>query len=201
MHGRALAVHGIIRGVLMELSLQIDANFDVKETYASLKTRAIRTALALRKRGIKQGDIVMICSNNNLNNIVPFIAALYLGAKVASIDPSLSPLDCQHCIKIVPPSVAFVQDESVYMVEKSLKETGNGAEIIVLGQSFEHATLESFLQPMEEETTFRPVDVDVDVDVDVKDTAIIYFSSGTTAMPKGICCTHEGLYLKQKTVL
>jgi len=60
--------------------LQIDAQTDTIVTYAELQNKIVRCALWLQQQGIKDGDVVSLCSNNHLDSIVPWLATTYLNA-------------------------------------------------------------------------------------------------------------------------
>lgn len=67
------------------------------------------------------------------------------------------------------------------------------AEVIVFAEGRKDnqqiTYFEEFLQKSDEESSFEPVIIE-----DVSETAIIFFSSGTTGLPKGICCSHQSIY-------
>lgn len=142
----------------------------------------------MRSRGIKPKDIVTICSHNHLDTVVPLYATFFLGAIPASLDPTLSLRDLIILTKQVKPSIFFVSEEAVKVVENALKEIGYEAEIVVFGESDRYTKFSVFLEAKEGEEEFTP-----EREVDDMDTAIIFFSSGTTGLPKGICLTHYGL--------
>jgi len=58
----------------------VDTKTDKSVTYAELQDKAVRCALWLQEQGIKDGDVVSLCSNNHLDSIVPCIAAAYINA-------------------------------------------------------------------------------------------------------------------------
>lgn len=66
----------------------------------------------------------MLCTNNHKNTCVPFIAGLFLGLQIASLDPSLSLLDTKHLVNEVKPRIVFVIPEAVELIEESLTEAG-----------------------------------------------------------------------------
>lgn len=150
----------------------------------------------MRNLGLKSDDVVLCCLKNNLNCIIPILSALYLGAKVASLDSSQSVRDCAHCISIVKPKYVFVEEESVQLIENSLLDANLTSTVIVVGESIKYKTLAKLLEPTLEENSFRPMTIK-----DCHETAFIYFSSGTTGLPKGICVTHFGLLNSRKTIL
>lgn len=142
----------------------------------------------MRSRGIKPKDIVTICSHNHLDTVVPLYAAFFLGAIPASLYPTLSLRDTVVLIRQVKPRILFVSEEAVTLIEDALKEIGHEAEVVVFGESDRHAKFSVFLEEKEGEEDFTP-----EKEIDDMDTAIIFFSSGTTGLPKGICLTHYGL--------
>lgn len=142
----------------------------------------------MRSRGLKPKDIISICSHNHLDTVVPLYAAFFLGVIPASLDPSLSLNDAAFLIKQVEPKMVFASEEAVTLVEGALKRANLEADIVVFGETTQHSRFSEFLENKPEEFQFRPKE-----DVDDKDTAVIYFSSGTTGMPKGICLSHYGL--------
>lgn len=44
----------------------------------------------MRSRGITSDDVISICSESNMDCFVAFLAAIFIGAKVAPLDPLLS---------------------------------------------------------------------------------------------------------------
>ncbi|KAJ8942059.1 hypothetical protein NQ314_010167 [Rhamnusium bicolor] len=166
----------------------IDSTTGKKESFASVKERSTRAAIHMSKLGINPEDVILFCSRNTLNSIIPVLASLYLGAKVASTDPTLSVRDCAHCISLVTPTFIFVEQDSVNLIEDSLLEAKFKANIIVIGESMIYKKFSDLQSASSEEEKFRPI-----LNVDCHDTAFIYFSSGTTGLPKGICLTHFGL--------
>lgn len=68
---------------------------------------------------------------------------------------------------------------------------GIDTELVVfdhLGSSGDHTKFSEFLRPSEEEEDFVP-----EPPASLKDTAVIFFSSGTTGFPKGILISHYAI--------
>jgi 4-coumarate--CoA ligase len=174
---------------------QVDANINKSETYSSVKLRSVRLAIALQHRGLTSKDVVLSCSKNTLDNAIPIIASLYLGAKVISLDPSLGTKNSKYLVGLVSPRIIFVEEVSVDMIESSLDESNVNPEIIVLGNSDKYAKFSDLTNPKEGEDKFRPVKVDI------HDTAVMLYSSGTTGLPKAICHSHhsflQSVYLRK----
>ncbi|KAG5877740.1 hypothetical protein JTB14_005975 [Gonioctena quinquepunctata] len=157
-------------------------------TYGELLKRCVKTALRLKERGLSKDDVIMLCSDNHGNSCVPFIAGIFLGIPVSSLDPHLSVLDTIHLLKQVTPSILFVVPSALELVESSLKAAEIDIEIVVFGESEKHTEFSEFLEHHKDEETFSPEPV-----LSLHETAVIFFSSGTTGLPKGIMISYYGL--------
>ncbi|CAH1285914.1 unnamed protein product, partial [Diabrotica balteata] len=167
---------------------QYIADTDEEQTYGELLLRCVRTACHLSTRNLTKDDVIVLCSNNHKESIVPFIASLFLNVPVASMDPTLSLMESVYLVKDVKPKIIFVVPEGLELMETSVKQAGLDTEIVVYGSSDTNTEFSSFLEPHENEEKFAPTEVD-----SLKDTAVIMFSSGTTGLPKGIILNHLGL--------
>lgn len=153
--------------------------------------RSIRLAQHLQEKGITSKDIITLCSYNSFESCLPYIAAQFLGIRFSALDPSMSIDDCAHLLKIVQPRLIFSDNASLDLMAKSLQKAGMKSEIVLFGETSEYTPLSKFLAPTETEDSFEAIPVK-----NINDTAIIFFSSGTTGLPKGICATHYGLLSK-----
>ncbi|CAH1168688.1 unnamed protein product [Phyllotreta striolata] len=156
-------------------------------TYSEVLTLSVRTALALKQRGIGRNDIISTCTYNQKYNCLPVIASLYLGAINANFDPILSHLDTVHLLRQMAPKILFVVEEALEFMERCLKESGIETVLVVFGESDKYQRFSEFITPHPDEMAFRPATIDHE------ETALILFSSGTTGLPKGICLSHRSL--------
>ncbi|XP_017775788.1 PREDICTED: luciferin 4-monooxygenase-like [Nicrophorus vespilloides] len=175
---------------------QIDIDTGEREMYSEILEKSIKTAQKLMEVGLKPNDIVSFCSENNLDVIVPYIATLFVGGIIGCLDPSLSQEDCEHLLNDVRPKFVFISESSEQKITAALENTGNGARIVVFGRSVGNLqSFESFWKSASDVQGFEPCAKNE------KDTAIIFFSSGTTGLPKGICANHSALIHQSNTYL
>lgn len=59
-------------------------------TFAQLKSRSIRYAECLQAEGVRQGDVVGLCSENRIDFPCVLFGAMYLGATVAPLNLTYS---------------------------------------------------------------------------------------------------------------
>ena len=57
-------------------------------TFSEILSRSISVALGLTSRGIKMGNVISICSENSIDFILPVLAACYVGAVCAPLNPT-----------------------------------------------------------------------------------------------------------------
>ncbi|RZB38699.1 4-coumarate--CoA ligase 1-like, partial [Asbolus verrucosus] len=158
-----------------------------EDTYGSLLLRSIRTSLKMKSEGITGDDVVCLCTYNHFNSCVPFISCLFLGIKVASLDPTLSVADTSYLLQQVKPAMIFLVPEATNLIETSVELAKINTKLIIFGNSKQHQQFSEYLKPHEDEDNFTPTAAAV------HDTAVIFFSSGTTGLPKGICQSHYAL--------
>lgn len=60
--------------------MQIEANTDRQYTFAEIHALVRRLASALRRRGVKRGHVVCICSTNCVDYVIVILAVTSLGA-------------------------------------------------------------------------------------------------------------------------
>ncbi|XP_050517147.1 uncharacterized protein LOC126891863 [Diabrotica virgifera virgifera] len=164
---------------------QILASTGERDTFESLLQRCIRCAIALQKKGIKKGDIVTGCSDNHLDACVPIIASFFIGAIPCSLDPTLSNIELEKLISAVRPKIIFTVRDSLKEIKYFAKKLELKSEIVVFGETSEFTPFSDFVEPQELENDFKPIIIK-----DHMETAVIYFSSGTSGFPKGICLNH-----------
>lgn len=152
----------------------VDGN--VRLTYSALARRVQCLAGAFVVRGLKPGDRVALFGRNSFRSLEIHLACAQAGL-------ILVPLN----IRLAPPEIAFIlQETGARLLLRSLPLDVAGPE--TLSWEDEDAISEgAYERELAEAQPASPCSVDVD------SIAQIFYTSGTTGRPKGVCLTHRNL--------
>ncbi len=159
---------------------------DRSRTYAEMQDRVNRLANAMQGLGIQQGDKIAVMAMNSME----FVEVYYAGAKLGVV--------------FVPLNYRAKQEEIIYMC--------NNSEAVALFVGARYLDLANYIKP-ELETVKHLVAIDekldhmipladliaqnepeeIFTDIQDLDPTIVIYTSGTTALPKGVVLTYLGM--------
>ncbi|WP_422204683.1 AMP-binding protein, partial [Mycobacterium sp.] len=156
-------------------------------TWAGLRNRVAALAGALGRRGVGQGDRVMVLMLNRTEFVESVLAANMIGAIAVPVN-----------FRLTPPEIAFLVDDCearVMITEPVLAAVAAGVRgvtsvletIVVAGDSADDGLLAY------EDLLNEPGEPASPADVPNDSPALIMYTSGTTGRPKGAVLTHTNL--------
>ncbi|XP_018051977.1 PREDICTED: uncharacterized protein LOC108689634 [Atta colombica] len=170
---------------------QVDALSGEQDTYADMSERSIKCALWLQKQGVKPGDIIGLCCDNDMNAIIIMLGTMYIGAISNPWDNDLSSMTARYFLSLTSPKIIFAMPSLVPILEEAMKELQMNMKIVVSHKLNGYTSVEDILNghDMNEIIEFKCAKISSPDDV-----ALISLSSGTTGMPKGTEISHSSLY-------
>jgi fatty-acyl-CoA synthase len=163
-------------------------------TYSQLAERVGRLAGALRTIGVKPGDRVAFLSLNCHRLLEAYFGVLEAGAVLLPLNIRLSADELAYILNNAGATTLFVEQEFSELVE-SFRPKLSTVETFALLSGISDA---SWLKPQNYEdllaaaVAYRPDIMDFDEDA----VAEIFYTSGTSADPKGVMLTHRNIYLQ-----
>jgi len=171
---------------------------DNRVTYAQFADRVARLAGALRGMGVKPGDRVAFLSLNCHRLLEAYYGAPEAGAVFLPLNVRLSPHELAFILRDSGAKALFLQKDFLPVVE-SFRESVPGIENFVL---LDGPPQGKWLSPQNyEELLAAAVPYRSDVmQVDENSLAELFYTSGTSADPKGVMLTHRNVYLHALSV-
>jgi amino acid adenylation domain-containing protein len=142
-------------------------------SYGELNTRANRLARYLYARGLGPEDRVVVCVEPSFDIVVALLALLKLGSVYVPLDPSYPEARIEAILQDTQPRFVLTQAA----IHERLAFAGT--QVLELDQ----AEAELRGQPSRDLGSFSAAE----------QTAYIYYTSGTTGVPKGVVATHANL--------
>ncbi|MEM7568410.1 MAG: AMP-binding protein [Pseudomonadota bacterium] len=150
---------------------------DIHLTYAGLASRAARLAGALRTAfGLQEGDRVAIITPNCVQYLELLGGIWHAGLIAVPVNAKLHPKEYAHILRDVDAPLCFT---SRGLSADIRAVAPDGCALRVIGD----AAYEDLFSGPEAPLTARTLD----------DIAWIFYTSGTTGLPKGACLTHQNL--------
>jgi acyl-CoA synthetase (AMP-forming)/AMP-acid ligase II len=156
-------------------------------SYADFNSRVNRLAGALTGLGLVKGDRLVTLSNNCLELMQLYLAALKLGVIVCPLDTRGTREDHAALVELVDPrGLAFHPDQAGRAEELTDRLERDAPR-------FELDEKSAFGGRATGELVAAGADQEPDVPVAEGDDAFILFTGGTTGTPKGVVLTHRNL--------
>jgi long-chain acyl-CoA synthetase len=132
---------------------------------------------ALRTRGIRRGDHVVLAMNNCAEWLVCIFAVLGTGAVCVPVNPGLRPPEmcniaahCKPTLAILDAELAGHFAEATVRFDRILRGSGGDNDLHAI---LRHAISDSYIAETKDQ-----------------DPALIFYTSGTTGLPKGVLLSH-----------
>lgn len=153
-------------------------------TYTQAHVQAASVAAWLWERGIRPGDRIAIAMRNFPEWMVIYWACTSIGVAVAGLNAWWTAEEMDHALNDAQPRVLFVDDERL----ARFRECPGHGEIALVGVRM--ADYPSDVVPYAVVIAHGGAMPEVTVDPD--SDACIFYTSGTTGLPKGAQLTHRG---------
>lgn len=172
-------------------------------TYGTLFHEIRRAARALKKAGVKAGDLVTIQSMHTPETIYLYYAINYLGAVANMVYVTLPPAEISQGQAVTGSKVYFIMDKAVQAVMAAglpedvtvvtLPVSDSMAEPVRTGYRAQnpvpenpYSTYAQFVEAAENESLPEPA-------TDAHAPAVIVYTSGTTGEPKGVVLSSHNI--------
>ncbi|MFW5836869.1 MAG: AMP-binding protein [Desulfovibrionaceae bacterium] len=161
-------------------------------SYARLGRLCSATARGLARRGLNAGERVVLFADNDWRTVALAGAVNLAGAVVVPVDPQFAGETLAHVLRDADPALMLGPEAQVRAGREAL---GQGAPPW-LRTDVEDGE-DSWRSLLEEESEAGPSLPDVLA----KDTAALFYTSGTTGAPKGVPLSHANLVFQQKAIV
>lgn len=159
-------------------------------TWSEFDQQADRIAAHLSEKGLKKGESVLILLENRLEWLPIFFGILRVGCLVAPIDFSCNDAALSHFVKRSEASAIFFGQDHLALVDRLHEQTDHGVRAYIhVGQDATAPPYAASLPQILE----RPSPPAPTVPLSVLDDAALYFTSGTSSLPKAVLLTHRNL--------
>jgi acyl-CoA synthetase (AMP-forming)/AMP-acid ligase II len=161
-------------------------------TYGEFNERCDRLSAAVLKLGLKKGDRAAYLSFNCHRLLEAYYGVPQIGAVLLPLNIRLSPEELAYILNDSAPRLLFFDPEFIPLVECLRPQVSSVEHYIALRDSkpaWAHAQFYDELVAGAE-----PAEIDYR-GIDENSVAELFYTSGTTAHPKGVMLTHRNLYL------
>ena len=168
-------------------------------TYSQFAWRASRLAGALREMGVQPGDRVAYLSGNCHRLLEAYYGVLEAGAVLLPLNIRLTPNELAYILNDSGAKVLIFQEQFSPIVEGFRNELQSVRKFVGL----DHAPSQSWAVQQRYEdliATAAPYRTDL-MQVDENALAELFYTSGTSANPKGVMLTHRNIYLHALNVI
>jgi fatty-acyl-CoA synthase len=187
---RALALYGAKTGVVCG---------DLRLTYSQLFERCDRLSRALVGLGVAKGDRVAYLAYNCHRLLEGYYGVVQMGAILLPLNIRLSPEDFVYILNDSEAGVLFFDGDFRELVEgirPHLKSVRHFVPLDRSGSGGPGAPAAPTYDELLEAAGGRPFEAS---EPDEDEVAELFYTSGTTANPKGVMLTHRNLYLHALT--
>ncbi|MGA2984332.1 MAG: fatty acid--CoA ligase [Terriglobia bacterium] len=165
---------------------------DERFTYREFNDRADRLSAALLRLGVRRGDRVAYLSFNCHRLLEAYYGVPQIGAILLAMNIRLTPEELAYILNDGAPRVLCFDSEFIPLVE-ALRPRAQSVEHYISLRDAKPAWAQEKLYD-ELLAASEPAAIDFR-EIDENSVAELFYTSGTTAYPKGVMLTHRNLYL------
>src|SRR5450755_2024691 len=162
-------------------------------TYAQFADRARRLAGALRQNAVQPGDRVAFLSTNCHRLLEAYYGVLEAGAVLLPLNIRLASSELAYILNDSGATMLFMEKQFLGLVDSFRKDIPGVKIFCQLESTPEMPWLDSrnYETMLTEATSYR---ADI-ASIDENSLAELFYTSGTSANPKGVMLTHRNVYL------
>ncbi|XP_011705561.1 PREDICTED: luciferin 4-monooxygenase-like [Wasmannia auropunctata] len=139
---------------------------------------------------MKPGDVIGLCTNNNLDAIIALLGILYLNGICHTWDYELFLMTARNFLSSSSPKIIFTIPVSAAILKEAAKELQLDVKIVILGKLDGYESMDDIIKDNDsrdiEEFECTPID-------NLDEISIIVPSSGTSGMPKAVEVRHSSI--------
>jgi acyl-CoA synthetase (AMP-forming)/AMP-acid ligase II len=159
-------------------------------TYRQADQVANQVAHALLARGLERGDVVLLFCENSVEAYLAKIGIAKAGLVAAPLNPMMAPDLVAAMIDLVQPKLAVVDAELWPQATEPFASRGLEPGVTIAVGGLPAPGSVSFSEFIAGQDDREP-----DVEIHADDIWEILFTSGTTALPKGVMISHATSYM------
>jgi fatty-acyl-CoA synthase len=195
-YGNPLLIKSLLEfGVTQAPEQQIVYADKRRLTYRELDERVCRLASALGNLGVKPGDTVGVMDWDTNRYLECYFAVPMMGAVLLTINIRLSPEQILYTINHAEAAVILVNAEFLTILQQEWDRVEPGKKLVLLDDLGEapdtslpfDAEYEALLAESDPRYSFPELDENTQ--------ATVFYTTGTTGLPKGVCFSHRQLVL------
>ncbi|MCO6497916.1 MAG: fatty acid--CoA ligase [Chitinophagaceae bacterium] len=167
----------------------------VQMNYRDLNKRICKLANALKSMGVKEGDVIGIIEFDSHRYLELYFAVPMIGAVMHTINYRLSPEQAGYTMNHAEDKVLFFHKTFVPLVTALRPALQTVEKYVLLKDDEAMPENADYLFGEYEDLISKESDEYDFPDFDENTMATLFYTTGTTGLPKGVCFSHRQLFL------